>query len=191
LILNAANSQPEKEWRRPTVLVVEDDIVIRSPLAEYLRAAGYLIVEAANTAEAISVFAARVPIDVVFSDIRMPGPINGLGLARWVRQHHPGVRVVLTSGAGNGAREAKIAEIFLPKPYQAGEVAACITRLLAQATPPTGSETAEPSFAESRRVRQRLQQSATRWPRRTDESRDLEPDPRPERSGRDEDPIQD
>jgi CheY-like chemotaxis protein len=195
LILNAANSRPEKQRRRPTVLVVEDDIVIRSPLAEYLRSAGYTIVEAANTAEAIAVFEARLPIDVVFSDIRMPGPIDGLGLARWVRQHHAGVRVVLTSGAGNASRAGKVAEIFLPKPYQAAAVATCIAQLLGRAAPATGSETAEPTGSDlppgkSRPGRRRSRPSATGRSRRADESQEFELDPRPEPSDDDEDPVQ-
>jgi two-component system, response regulator PdtaR len=136
-LLNSVNSQPENQPHRRTVLLVEDDIVIRSPLAEYLRVAGYVIVEAANAAEAIAVFAAGVPIDLVFSDVRMPGPMDGLGLARWIRREHPGVRIVLTSGADNQARADKIAEMFLPKPYQASEIAARIGRLFAEPAPPS------------------------------------------------------
>ena len=71
------------------ILVVEDEILIRRAVAEYLRISGYLVVEAANAAEAISVLAAEVPIDVVFSDIHVPGTMNGLGLARWVLHHCP------------------------------------------------------------------------------------------------------
>jgi CheY-like chemotaxis protein len=116
------------------VLIVEDDVRIRSGLAEYLRVTGYLIVEAANAGDAIALFAVAVPIDLVFSDIRMPGPMDGLGLARWIRRQHPGVRVALTSGNDNAARAAEVAEIFVPKPYQAAEVAARIGQLLADVT---------------------------------------------------------
>jgi two-component system, response regulator PdtaR len=118
-------------------LLVEDDVVIRGPLAEYLRRRGYAIVEAASAAEAIAVFAARVPVDLVVSDIQMPGAMDGLGLARWLRRHHPEVRIALTSGAGNDARAASLAEIFLAKPYQAAEVAVQVGRLLAEGPPPT------------------------------------------------------
>jgi two-component system, response regulator PdtaR len=170
--LEAVDIQQEKEPTPPIVLIVEDDIVIRSPLAEYLRAAGYSIVQAANAAEAVALFAAGVPIDVVFSDIRMPGSMDGLGLARWIRQHHPEVRVALTSGNGNGARAARVAKFYLPKPYQAAEVAARIGQLLREATPPTRS--AAPASTSSHepvtgspptRPRGR-RQSATKRPRR-------------------------
>jgi CheY-like chemotaxis protein len=126
----------ESEHSGRTVLLVEDDIVIRSPLAEYLRNLGYVVVEAANAAEAIAVFAARVAVDLVVSDIQMPGSMDGLGLARWVSRNRRGVRMVLTSGADNAARAANLAEVFIGKPYHAAEVATQIGRLLAAPPPP-------------------------------------------------------
>jgi DNA-binding NtrC family response regulator len=121
-------------------LVAEDDIVIRNPLSEYLRGAGYLIIEAANAEEAIAVFAAKIPIDAVFSDVQMPGPMDGLGLARWIRRHHPRVRIAITSGAGNVARAAEVAEAFLIKPYHVAEVAGRIGRLLEEPKPSGGDD---------------------------------------------------
>jgi CheY-like chemotaxis protein len=131
-MLNAVKSRAEDEARQPAILVVEDEVLIRSAVAEYLRIAGNLVVEAANAAEAIAVFAAGVPIDVVFSDIHMPGTTDGLSLARWVCDHHPGTRVVLTSGNADAARAAEVAEIFFPKPYRTAEVAMRIRSLLAK-----------------------------------------------------------
>jgi CheY-like chemotaxis protein len=183
--LNALHSSPKKDSRRPTVLIVEDDIVIRSSLAEYLRAAGYMVVESANAAEAIALFGAGVPIDLVFSDISMPGAMDGLGLARWIRQHQPGVRLMLTSG-GNTASARKIAEIFVPKPYHVAEVAARIGQLLGAAGPPTlGSD-----IPQSQPVRPRSRQQPSRRPRRTRESREPEPDQRQKPSRDDKDPDQ-
>ena len=130
-MLNAVKSRAEDEARQPAILV-EDEVLIRSAVAEYLRIAGNLVVEAANAAEAIAVFAAGVPIDVVFSDIHMPGTTDGLSLARWVCDHHPGTRVVLTSGNADAARAAEVAEIFFPKPYRTAEVAMRIRSLLAK-----------------------------------------------------------
>jgi CheY-like chemotaxis protein len=135
--LNSVISRRESEHTRRTVLLVEDDIVIRSPLADYLRNLGYVVVEAANAAEAIAVFAARVAVDLVISDIQMPGSMDGLGLARWVRRNRPGVRMVLTSGADNAARAANLAEVFLRKPYHGAEIGTQIGRLL-DALPPSG-----------------------------------------------------
>lgn len=80
------------------VLVVEDETMIRLATAEDLRACGCDVWEAASAPAAIEVLEAH-SIDVVFSDIHMPGHINGLGLARWVLAHQPNVKVVLTSAA--------------------------------------------------------------------------------------------
>jgi CheY-like chemotaxis protein len=146
LVLVALRSEPGTALHRPIILVVEDDIVIRSPLAEYLRGAGYAVIEAANAAEATALFAAGTAIDLVFSDIRMPGPMDGFGLSRWIRQHHPAVRVALTSGAGNAARAAGVAEFFVSKPYRTEAVAARIGRLLgepaARSAPPSNPSAA-------------------------------------------------
>src|SRR5215471_9099216 len=130
-MLSAVQSPTEREARRPAILVVEDEVLIRSAVADYLRASGYLVLEAANAAEAISVMAAEVPIHVVFSDIHMPGTMNGLALARWVSHHCPDVHVVLTSGNADATRAAELAEVFFAKPYRAAEVANSIRMLLA------------------------------------------------------------
>jgi CheY-like chemotaxis protein len=105
---------------RPTILVVEDEVLVRFVLAEHLRDCGYKVVEAGGAAEAVTVLEAGVPVDLVFTDVQMPGAMDGFGLSRWVRQHHPEVRVVLTSGHTQLARQA--GELchdgpFLPKPY--------------------------------------------------------------------------
>jgi CheY-like chemotaxis protein len=132
--LNAAKLRAAQEDRQPMVLVVEDEILIRSAIAEYLRTSGCTVVEAANAEEAIAVFAAGVMIEVVFSDIHMPGAMSGLSLARWVHQRDPGIRVVLTSGNADSARAAEVAEAFFQKPYRASEVAFRIRLLLAEAS---------------------------------------------------------
>jgi CheY-like chemotaxis protein len=72
-----------------TILVVEDEVLIRLPLAEYLRECGYRVFEASNVAEAKAVLDADTPVDLVFSDVNMPGNENGFALAVWIRQRHP------------------------------------------------------------------------------------------------------
>jgi two-component system, response regulator PdtaR len=95
----AASDSPDSEVERQrTVLVVEDDVLERGPLAEYLRDAGFRVIEAANGHEAVEVLSSEMTVDIVFSDIRMPGEIDGLALAHWVDQRMPNVRVLLTSG---------------------------------------------------------------------------------------------
>lgn len=102
-----------------TVLVVEDNVLLRFDIAEYLRECGYHVHEADNAAEAISILAAYPTIDLVFSDIQMPGDLDGFGLARWIRQHRPAIRIILTSGHV-GATEASRTlcdDGPIPKPY--------------------------------------------------------------------------
>ena len=74
-------------------------------IAEYLRDCGYHVVEAANGDEAISVLtAADCEIDLILSDVQMPGTVDGFALARWVRQNMPGLEIILTSGYAGAAR---------------------------------------------------------------------------------------
>lgn len=82
-----------------TILVVEDDVLIRMDVSDYLRDCGWHVVEAGNATEAVTVLESDTAVDLVFSDIQMPGAIDGFGLAAWVREHRPGLRIILTSGA--------------------------------------------------------------------------------------------
>ena len=119
-----------------TILVVEDEILVRMPLAEYLRDCGYRVFEAASVAEAQTVLDADTPVDLVFSDVNLVGPENGFALASWVRRHHPTTKVLLTSGAANASEKA--GELcshgpVLPKPYSYAVVLQRIEALLRQA----------------------------------------------------------
>ena len=73
--------------RRPVVLVVEDEFVIRMHTADMIEEAGFEVVEASNADEAVVILEARLDIAVVFTDIQMPGSMNGLKLATVVRDH--------------------------------------------------------------------------------------------------------
>jgi two-component system, response regulator PdtaR len=129
--ISSAMASHEEATPQRAVLVVEDEILIRSAAAEFLRGAGYKVIEAATAVEAVAVFASRVQIDLVFSDINMPGSTDGVGLARWVTDHHPGVHVILTSAISHARRAGEVrAAGFLPKPYRLAEVARRIGSLL-------------------------------------------------------------
>jgi CheY-like chemotaxis protein len=82
----------------PTVLVVEDDELIRLMVIEELVDAGFKVVEAGNADQAIAVLEARQDIHVVFTDIDMPGSMNGLRLAAAVRERWPPVHIIITTG---------------------------------------------------------------------------------------------
>jgi CheY-like chemotaxis protein len=116
-----------------TVLVVEDEMMVRMPIAEYLRDCGYTVLEAGNASEAIDAVDAEGPVSVVFSDVRMPGKMDGFGLAEWFQAHYPSVPVLLTSGY-NGGRNLPAGAVartqFIEKPYSQTQVARQIAALL-------------------------------------------------------------
>ena len=91
---NSSTPQPHL----PTILVVEDDVFVRLVTVEFLEDSGFKVVETGNAADAINVLTTDGPIDVVFSDVQMPGEMDGLGLARWISREKPEVKVLLTSG---------------------------------------------------------------------------------------------
>jgi CheY-like chemotaxis protein len=115
-----------------TVLVVEDESLVRIDAAESLREAGFEVLEAADAREACEAVERRDDISVVFTDIEMPGGMNGLELARWVTRARPRVRLILTSGTARvDPKEIPDHGAFLSKPYSPEAVARTIRRLLA------------------------------------------------------------
>jgi len=110
---------------RPTVLVVEDEVIIRLMIAEYLREFGYRVLEARNGDEAKRILGNGSDVGVVFSDVRMPGSIDGLALARWISHNKPEIGVLLTSAhvaPAEVADTAPAADSLLRKPYTPNEV---------------------------------------------------------------------
>jgi CheY-like chemotaxis protein len=116
----------------PAVLLVEDDVLVRTVTAAYLRECGLDVIEASDAHEAIRVMEATVRVDIVFSDINMPGSIDGFGLAHWVRSERPGLKVMLTSGAKHGAKAADEDSLILAKPYDHAALERRIRALLAR-----------------------------------------------------------
>jgi CheY-like chemotaxis protein len=123
----------------PTVLVVADDVLVRMAVSDYLRECGYNVVETSDAGEAIEVMKAAVGVDVVFSDIAMPGSLDGFGLAHWIRRERPDIKVVLTSGIARSAKAAgELCEEGprLAKPYEHADLERRIRTLLASAASP-------------------------------------------------------
>ncbi len=119
-----------REHRRPVVLIVEDELLLRIDAAEMIKAAGFEVVEAANADQAIEVLEARRDITVVFTDIQMPGSMDGLKLARAVRGRWPPIKIITTSGRLNvGEMDLPEGGRFLPKPYSHAEVARLLREL--------------------------------------------------------------
>ena len=108
---------------RPVVLVVEDDTLLRMHAAEMIDEAGYDVIEAPNADEAIKVLEARSDVAIVFTDIDMPGSMNGLKLAHAVARRWPPIRIVATSGqCRNVEGDLPDGGRFIAKPYRPHQV---------------------------------------------------------------------
>ena len=100
-----------------TILFVEDEALIRMCMAEFLRECGYRVHEASHAAEAVEALQAKFAIDLVFTDINLPGGMSGLELADWVLRNRAGVRVIVTTGRDPAARLPREVGPLLAKPY--------------------------------------------------------------------------
>ncbi len=102
----------------PLVLVVEDDELIRLNAVDLIECAGFNVVEARDADEAIRILLARADVAVVFTDVDMPGSMDGLKLAAAVRKRWPPIEIIITSGKVNPSPQSLPARSqFLPKPY--------------------------------------------------------------------------
>ncbi|KRE04363.1 hypothetical protein ASE63_25425 [Bosea sp. Root381] len=100
------------------ILVVEDEPILRLDAVDLLTDAGHIVLEAANADEAIALLETRPDITVLFTDIEMPGSMDGMKLARAVRDRWPPVMIIVASGRVlPGAGELPDNVPYLPKPY--------------------------------------------------------------------------
>jgi two-component system, response regulator PdtaR len=121
-------SAPQSPERR-TILVVEDEVLTRMMVADELRARGFTVIEAQNADEAMAVLQNQVPVGLVFTDVRLPSQMDGLRLAKLVRETHPELKVVM--GSGDIEDSPEVADAFFRKPYALQQVVGSIENLLA------------------------------------------------------------
>ncbi|MBR0950354.1 response regulator [Bradyrhizobium canariense] len=111
---------------KPVILIVEGEYLLRMDSAETLEGGGFEVVLAANADEAIVILSARSDIHLVFTDIQMPGSMDGLKLAR-VRPRPLAIKIVATSGHVRAVSdELPAGSVFLPKPYLGAELIATL-----------------------------------------------------------------
>jgi CheY-like chemotaxis protein len=110
----------------PTVLVVEDEFFVRAAVADELRDAGYRVLEAMDSAEALELLAAHREVALLFTDIAMPGPMDGNALIRAARIEYPHIVVV----AASAYSPYSPVEGVLRKPYDPTEAVALVQRVL-------------------------------------------------------------
>ncbi len=124
------------ESERPTLLIVELDVLVRQPIAEYLRECGYRVLECGNTEDALLVVNSEaMTIEAVLANARADGKLDGFGFARWIRENRPGLEVILTGTVANATKEAgELCEEgpHLQKPYDPRRLLDRIKRRLAE-----------------------------------------------------------
>jgi len=117
---------------RSTVLVVEDEVLVRMLACDILDDGGFKSLEAVSASEALALIDARPDIGVMFTDVDMPGEINGLGLAHLVAMRAPAVGILVTSGAAEpGQGDLPPGARFLRKPYSPSALLDVIADMLA------------------------------------------------------------
>jgi CheY-like chemotaxis protein len=118
----------------PVILIVEDEFLLRMDSAAMLESAGFEVIQAGDADEAISILSAGSDIHVVFTDIQMPGSMDGLKLARFVRSRWPPIKIVATSGhVPIEDDDLPAGSVFLPKPYLGPELVAALRELTGMA----------------------------------------------------------
>jgi CheY-like chemotaxis protein len=124
---------------KPTVLVVEEDAIIRMSAIHMIEDAGYTVVEACNADEAIAILEKYSDIGVVFTDINMSGSMDGLKLAHAIRNRWPPIHLIVASGLD---REDQLPANgrFVRKPYTAADVTTALDELLGHNPAPSMSE---------------------------------------------------
>lgn len=117
--------------RMPAILVVEDEPLLMMDAVDIVADAGFRAYEATNAKSAIAILERCDDILVVFTDIHLAGGIDGLKLARTVRDRWPPIKLLVSSGRVLAREEdMPAASLFLPKPYRADQVHRMLDRLL-------------------------------------------------------------
>lgn len=117
-----------------TVLIVDDEELIRLVLVDLFTDAGFQTIEASNADAALSVLAGRPEgLDLLVTDVRMPGNTDGLSLASWTRESLPGTMIIIMSGfvSPRGVGAAHAFDAFLSKPVTPARLISVAEELLA------------------------------------------------------------
>jgi DNA-binding NtrC family response regulator len=122
-----ANSKPMPQ---SAVLIVEDDPLLRMLAVDVVTDAGLVSIEASGADEAKEILKRRSDIAVLFTDIDMPGSMNGIGLAQWAKGAMQSIKIIITSGHSSlDGAEGSANWIFVPKPYDIDRVTEKIKHL--------------------------------------------------------------
>jgi CheY-like chemotaxis protein len=118
----------------PVVLIVEDEMLLRMRAVDMVEDAGYTSVEAVDADEAVTILETRSDIALLFTDIQMPGSMDGLRLAHTVHERWPPIKIILVSGALKLAKSDIPADSrFFGKPFEAKEMIAEMQEMIGHA----------------------------------------------------------
>src|SRR6202044_1145483 len=122
-----------EKQRRPVVLVVEDEPLMLMDAVDLVTEAGFEAIGTKNADEAIRILESRADIRIVFTDVNMPGSMDGIKLAHAVRHRWPPIEIIVTSGLTLANVQELLPErgVFFPKPYTPAQVASALHRLAA------------------------------------------------------------
>ncbi len=120
-----------REAARPRVLIVEDEPIVRLGLASELRGARYEVIEASNADEALTVLHSS-PVDLMISDVVMPGSMDGVALAACARRVRAGMKIIIVSGQLPEGPAESVADGFFAKPYGSTPILKTCRQLLSQ-----------------------------------------------------------
>jgi DNA-binding NtrC family response regulator len=126
----AALEASEEAPKVPTILLVEDEALIRMAMADALRAADFDVIEVADADGALAVLNAPRAVELVMTDIRMPGSMNGLTLVALLRTERPELKLVLMSGEFAVRTLRHCADLVVPKPCNVSLMVENVARLL-------------------------------------------------------------
>ena len=117
---------------RAVVLIVEDEPLVRMMVIELFEDEGYEVLEAVNADQALNIFGERSDIAFLFTDVEMPGSLDGYALARWVHLHRPAVKTMIVSGRAL-PRSGDVPEgaAFVGKPYDHDDVMRRVQTMMA------------------------------------------------------------
>ena len=112
-----------------TVLVVEDEPLLCELMVDELKTLGFIVLRATTGEEALNLIAGDEPVDVLFTDIRLPGELSGWDVAEHCRAQHPDLPVIYATGYSEAAPRRVSGSAFFRKPYRPAEIVKTILTL--------------------------------------------------------------
>ena len=129
--MSASSVRVEAAPDGPSVLVVEDEGLVRELIVETLREAGCAVTEAASADEAVCALKRAAAPDILVTDVKLPGTMNGIALAERIRRTLPRMKVIVTSGHAAPEDARNVADCFLAKPFALKELVGEVRMLAA------------------------------------------------------------